>query len=164
MAYLEEHQRELLNCELLFNMDSIGGGGKIYIEGRRGVRRIPKIKGKSQIPEQIKLKSTHDFRDRWLLLHPAALNPFMSSNVPEWLKENILTIGKKLGYEITLVSEMGSDHRVFVQAGIVATNINISGNKSHHTPEDTLDKVYPESLLKAGRIVAGVVTETMERF
>ena len=41
-AYLQRHQPELANCELLFNIDQIGGDGAIYTDTRGGVRGQPR--------------------------------------------------------------------------------------------------------------------------
>ena len=112
-AYLERHQSDLQNCDLLFNIDTVGGNKGIFAETR-------------------------------------------SSNVPEWLRAAVSDAGKDLGLEITAANGMGSDHRVFMQAGIVATNIAISGAKTH-SPEDVPESVSADSLEKAARIVAAVV-------
>lgn len=118
-AYLEKHQAELRNCQLLFNMDTVGGDGAIYAETRGGV-----------------------------------------GGVPEWLRDAVADAGKELGREIRSSNNMGSDHRVFIQAGVVATNIAISGAASH-TPADVPESVRADSLEAAARIVSSVVEKTM---
>ena len=81
---------------------------------------------------------------------------------PPWLPEIIEASGKELGYTIVPSYLMGSDHRIFAQAGIPSTNIAISGCKTH-SPEDTPLMINKESLEKAGNIVARIVTRAMKK-
>lgn len=140
-AYIEKHQENLKECELLFNMDCVGGNKNILIDMRDGVRNVPKQNGKSNL-------------DKWPEL--------TASNVPEWLSDIILSVCKNLGYKIKQISGQGSDHQSFALSGIVATSIVIWKNK-YSDAEDTPDKVHPESLQKAGNIVANVILEVMNR-
>ncbi|MDD2716607.1 MAG: M28 family metallopeptidase [Candidatus Wallbacteria bacterium] len=157
-AYLEQHSQELSRCELLFNLDSIGGSEKIYLEMEGGLEGSSKEKGKSQFPEEIAFKSHSDYSGKWKLLHPIVLS--VASCVPLWLKEEIMNSGKELGIEITPSRFMGSDHLVFAQAGICSTDIAAGGNqKFMHTADDKPENVNPDTLEKAGRIVAKVVTD-----
>mgnify|MGYP006271147389 FL=1 len=157
---MERHQQELKNCELEFNIDTAGGSEGNYVEMRGGTEGASKEKGKSQYPEDMIRKAASDFEGKWRLLYPSEM--IFAASVPGWLKEAIEASGKELGYEITASYMMGSDHRVFAQAGIAATDIAVSGNK-HHSPEDTPSQVNFESLQKAARIVAEVVQKTMKR-
>jgi len=154
-AYLARHLPELQNCELLFNIDTVGGDQAIFADTRGGVRGVPK-KPESQLPKDLNDKATNDLDGRWMLLGPDQRPLLLSSNVPEWLRAAVSDAGKDLGLEITAANGMGSDHRVFMQAGIVATNIAISGAKTH-SPEDVLESVNADSLEKAARIVSAVV-------
>jgi len=160
-AYIRAHRKDLQNCELLFNMDCVGGSEGTYIEMRGGVKNISPEKGKSQIPEQMIRKAARDLQGKWMLLHPSMM--ISASNVPEWLGEITLSVSKELGYEIKPSWGMGSDHQMFAQSGIVATNIAIAGNK-HDCADDIPDKINIESLQKAGSIVANVVLKTMNKF
>ncbi|KKK87666.1 hypothetical protein LCGC14_2750950, partial [marine sediment metagenome] len=138
-AYIKKHQENLHECKLLFNMDCVGGNKNILIDMRDGIKNIPKQNGKWRLDKSAKLTA---------------------SNVPEWLSDTILSVCKNLGYKITQISGQGSDHQSFALSGIVATSIVISRNK-YSDAEDTPDKVHPESLQKAGNIVANVVLEVM---
>ncbi len=159
-AYVAKHQQELKNCELVFNIDTVGGSEGIYVE-MKGDREIKaKEKGKSLFPVEIVTKSVRDFDGKWILLHPSQV--LFAAWIPEWLRTAIEESGKELGYEITPSYMMGSDHRNFALAGIPATNISVTGNK-HHSPEDTPDQVNMESLQKAGRIVIRVIEKAMRR-
>jgi hypothetical protein len=155
-AYLEKHQGELQNCVLLFNIDTVGGNKEIYTDTRGGVRGIP-AKPASQLPRETVGKATGDIAARWLLLGPDQRPLFESSNAPQWLRSAIEAAGADLGREIISANGMGSDHRIFVQAGVVATNIAISGGLKIHTLEDVPASISGDGLETAARIVAAVV-------
>jgi putative aminopeptidase FrvX len=159
-AYVAKHPEELKNCDLVFNIDTVGGSKGIYVEMRGDRERRIKDKGKSLFPEEMVSKSARDFSEKWMLLHPSQV--LFAAWIPEWLRTAIEESGKELGYEINPSYMMGSDHRSFALAGIPATGIAITGNK-HHSPEDTPEQVNMESLQKAGRIVSRVIEKTMKR-
>jgi hypothetical protein len=73
-----------------------------------------------------------------------------SSNVPSWLRNAILDSVRELGYEIHQSRGADSDHRTFMDAGIVATDIATNGLKIH-SPEDLPDQIIPATLEKAAR-------------
>lgn len=158
-AYIEQHKKDLKDCELLFNMDVVGGDKEIYVEMRGGVEKIPQEQDKLQTSAQMPFKARHACGGKWAL-DPTTL--ICVSNIPEWLKNIITITGKELNYDISPSYQMGSDHLMFAAAGIVATDIAISGNKNH-CPEDTPDQIHVESLEKAGKIVATVVRKVMNR-
>jgi len=160
--FVAEHGRDLADCELLFNIDTVGGGGAIYIEMRGGVQGISAHKGESQIPPGLAGKAETDSGGRWGWLQPQLLAPLMASCVPDWLKQEIKAAAAELGYAFTPSNYMGSDHLVFAQAGIPATNIAVSGSEVHG-PADTPDKISLQSLEKAAAIVIRVVEKTMAR-
>ena len=153
-AYVEKHQEEIKNCELVFNIDTVGGSEGIYVEMRGDRENRAKEKGKSLFPEEMVSKAGRDFGEKWMLLHPSQV--MYNAWIPQWLKTAIEESGKELGYEINPSYMMGSDHRSFALAGIPATGIAITGNK-HHSPEDIPEQVNIESLQKAGRIVSRVI-------
>lgn len=157
-AYVAKHREELKNCELVFNIDTVGGSKGIYVEMRGDRENRTKDKGKSLFPEEMVSKSARDFSEKWMFLHPSQV--LFAAWIPEWLRAAIEETGKELGYEINPSYMMGSDHRSFALAGIPATGIAITGNK-HHSPEDTPEQVNMESLQKAGRIVSRVIEKTM---
>lgn len=156
-AYLDRHGEDLQKCELLFNMDSIGGN-QIWIDMRGGVHDVSKKKGISQLSREYFGKADGDLERRWILLGPELTAP-QSSNVPPWLRAAILDTVQELGYEINQGQGASSDHQTFAQAGIVATNIAIGGIKLH-SAEDVPEQILPASLEKAARIVAGVIART----
>jgi Zn-dependent M28 family amino/carboxypeptidase len=152
-AYLAQHRQDLQRCQLLFNLDSVGGK-EIYIDMRGGVRNVSPARGVSQMPREYSGKAAGDVSGRWSLLH----NPFPDvSNVPAWLRAAILDAVQELGYPIHQSQGAGSDHAAFADAGIVATDIATGGLKSH-LPEDLPDRIDPATLERVARIVAGVVT------
>jgi Peptidase family M28 len=161
-VYVSKHNQELKNCELLFNIDTVGGSEEIYVEMRGGVQGISQEKGRSQIPEQMANKAWRDSENKWRLLNKVQDIALDASCLPDWLTAAIEESGKELGTTIVPSRQMGSDHLIFAQAGIPATDIAISGCKLH-SPEDTPGQISKESLEKAGNLVAGVVQKAMSR-
>jgi hypothetical protein len=157
-AYVDRHRDDLQRCELVFNMDSVGGKN-IWIDMRDGVRNVPNTKEVGQAPREELRKASDDFKGRWTLIDPSTNLPDVSS-VPPWLQAAILDSARELGYPINQGRDAGSDHRTFTDAGIVATDVAIGGIKTH-TPEDLPDQIIPASLERAGRLVAGVVTRSI---
>ena len=157
-AYVASHREELKNCDLVFNIDTVGGSEGIYVEMRGDKEIRAKEKGKSLFPEEMVSRSGRDFGGRWVLLHSSQL--LFAGWIPDRLRKAIDETGKELGYAITPSYMMGSDHRSFALAGIPSTGIAIPGNK-HHSPEDTPEQINMESLRKAGQIVIGVIEKIM---
>ena len=157
-AYLDRHRADLHRCELLFNMDSVGGKD-IWIDMRDGVRNLPGVQGVGRLPRADIEKAGEDFKGRWTFLGPPTI-PADVSNVPPWLQAAILDSARELGYQINQGRGAGSDHRTFTEAGIVATDIAIGGIKAH-TPDDLPDQIIPASLERAARIVTGVVIRSV---
>ena len=160
-AYVEAHGRELQSCELVFNIDSVGGDREIYMAMRGGIRNVSPEKGVNPFPAYLRDKGMVDLVGNWLLLHPALWQDI--SNIPDWLHQTVLDSIEELNYEIVEAGTMGSDYTVFAAAGIPATNISISGDSPSHVPEDTPEKVHPAGLEKAGRIAARVVERALSR-
>jgi hypothetical protein len=142
-------------------MDSVGSGSDVHLELAGGVRNVP-ASVKSQLPPELNDKASHDLDVRWVHLAPGADILFDSNNVPDWLSAAASDAAEDLGLEIRPVNNMGSDHRVFIQAGVVATNIAISGPGSH-TAADTPETIKPESLERAARIVSAVVDKAIRQ-
>lgn len=63
---------------------------------------------------------------------------FMTPAPPDWIRRAIEEAGSQLDQPIRGSGGMGSDHLVFLQAGVPATNIAAIGGK-RHTLEDTPD-------------------------
>ncbi len=160
-AYVAKHREDLKNCELVFNIDTVGGSEGIYVEMRGDKKNRVEVKGKSLFPEEMVSKSVRDFSGKWMLLHPSQV--LFAGWVPEWLRAAIEETGKELGYAINPSYMMGSDHRSFALAGIPSTGIAISGNE-HHSPKDVPEQVNMESLEKAGLIVSGVIEKIMTQY
>lgn len=156
-AYVDRHREDLQGCELMFNMDSVGGKD-IWIDMRDGVRNVPKVKGIRQMPRDDIGNAGDDFRGRWTSIG-STISPDVS-NVPPWLQAAILDSARELGYQLNQGRDAGSDHRTFSEAGIVATDIAIGGIKAH-SPDDLPDQINPASLERAARLVTGVVTRSI---
>jgi Zn-dependent M28 family amino/carboxypeptidase len=151
-AYLGKHLDELKSCALVFNMDSVGGKEKMYLEMRNGVYGISG-KAVNQLPKDLMNKAEGDVDAKWRYIPPTTA---AVSNVPEWLQLALKSTADELGIEFVPSQDMGSDHSVFAQAGIVATDVAIAGGKLH-TLEDVPEQVQPASLEKAARLIVGVV-------
>lgn len=158
-AYLEKHQAELQDCRLLFNMDTVGGNGDIFVNTRPWGPGMPAQVESRLLKEPID-KATSDIEHRWMLVGLGPSPMLANSTVPEWLRTAVSETSKELGLEIRSSSGMGSDHRVFFQAGVVATDIAISG-PGLHTPADVLESVSARSLETAAQVVTMVVEKTM---
>jgi Zn-dependent M28 family amino/carboxypeptidase len=159
-AYIISHSDDLSRIKLLFNIDTIGGSEKIYIEMRGGIQNVLKGKEKINRINSTYLKARTYYSGEWQSSH-YDLTKTLASNVPFWLKNIIFKTTNQLDLKITPSQFMGSDHLIFALMGVPSTNISISGNKTH-SPDDTPDKINLDSLEKAGKIVASVILKTMQ--
>lgn len=75
----------------------------------------------------------------------------------KWLQDIIWQTGRELGYGKIFVERPegvgGDDHEPFLRAGVDAVDIIHLGYRYWHTPEDTLDKISPESMKVVGESV-----------
>jgi hypothetical protein len=162
-AYLKKHAAELENCKLLFNIDEVGGDGAIHVDTGDGVKAVPD-RVENQLPDELTDKATNDLKDRnqrWTLLSPGDRALWMSSNVPQWLHSSLLRASAGLGQEIGEQNHTDSDHRVFVQAGIVATDIGSDGGAEVHAPTDVPEAVDADSIEVSARVVLGVIEDLL---
>jgi hypothetical protein len=159
-AYLLKHQTELQNCELLFNIDQIGGDGAIFVDTRGGVRGVPGKFG-SQLPRKLTDKAARDSNGKWGLPMSGERPLYATSNVPGWLRSAVSKAGKGLGREVIAQDGSGSDHRVFGQAGVVATDITVEGGAQTHAPTDVPVAVNAESMELSARLVLAVIEDLL---
>ena len=162
-AYLQKHQAELKNCELLFNIDEIGGDKSIHVDAGGGVKGV-QDRIENQLPTELTDKATNDIKDpnqRWRLLSPGDRALWTSSNTPEWLQSAVSRSIAGLGREVSVESGTGSDHRVFVQAGVVATDIGSDGGAETHAPTDVPEAVDTDNVESAVRLVLAVVQDLL---
>ena len=87
--YLNQHARELRNCELLVNLDTVGGDRGIVIEMRGGVQGVVARKGENQFSEYLMGKAWEGIDRSWKIVCPGIVQPFMTTNYPLWLCEII---------------------------------------------------------------------------
>jgi hypothetical protein len=162
--YLDDNTESLRRCELLFNIDDVGGYGNVLVEMTGGISGVPDTKGVSQIPESIKTSPWEGINSYWRMLADNDLMKiFAASNHPDWLVDVINKSVEKLGYDIQPTGTQGSDQLAFAQAGIVTSGIGIISNFSH-TPQDIPSRINEKSLKIAGEITAHVVLNSMKRF
>lgn len=162
--YLYSNFESLQNCELLFNLDDVGGHNRIVVEKEGGVQGLSTAKGLSQIPELIKTSPWEGVNSYWRILpqEDELLKIFGASNHPGWLVKAVEESIDRLGYDVVYTGTQGSDQLAFAQAGIVTSGIGIIGDHAH-TPEDKPEHINRDSLKKAGEITAHVVINTMKR-
>lgn len=162
-AYLQRHQSELKNCELLFNIDEIGGDQSIHVDTGGGVKGVHD-RIENQFPTELTDKATNDIKDpsqRWRLLSSGDRPLWTSSNTPEWLQSAVSRSIAGLGREVIVQSGTGSDHRVFVQAGVVATDVGSDGGAETHAPTDVPEAVDTDNVESAARLVLAVVQDLL---
>jgi glutaminyl-peptide cyclotransferase len=85
-----------------------------------------------------------------------------------WLIDEVWQTAAELGYGRIFVDEIegvgGDDHEPFLKAGIKSLDIiQLSTYEYWHTPEDTLDKISPESLKIVGDVVLAALPRIEQR-
>jgi len=162
--YLYDNANSLKQCELLFNIDDVGGNGPVLVEMTGGINGISEIKCVSQIPENLRLYSWEGVNCKWrMLANEDLMKVMVASNHPQWLVDVVTKSVKELGYEIEPTRTQGSDQLTFAQAGIVTSGVGIISEHSH-TSQDIPENINKMSLKKAGEIAAHVVLNTLKRF
>jgi len=154
--HVSRHSTRLKNyCQAVINIDSVGGGGEIYVDMEGGVENLSPIKGKLSLPFHIVDKALHN-----RMLHPSILWMFpqvlIASNVDEGFKEVINQAVKLAGCTITPARYQGSDHLVFARAGIPATNFATSGGYTH-CEEDNLSNINLNNMEKVKNIIIKLI-------
>ncbi|HVN21796.1 MAG TPA: M28 family peptidase [Dongiaceae bacterium] len=98
------------------------------------------------------------------MIGDADLNLEKDTNSTPWLQDVVYEASKRLGYQSHFFArqmEVGDDHLPFVKRGVPSVDLIDFmygyNNVFWHTPQDTVDKVSPQSL----KIVGGVVLETV---
>jgi hypothetical protein len=66
-----------------------------------------------------------------------------------------------LGRKVIAQDGSGSDHRVFGQAGVVATDITVEGGAQTHAPTDVPEAVDADSVELAARLVLAVIEDVL---
>jgi len=161
--YINNNIESLRNCKMVFNIDNVGGERAAYIEITGCVDGISKVKGVSQIPENVKDCSWEGLNSKWRpLLSNDVMSVFSAANHPQWLVNVVNKTIADLGYDINPTQTMGSDALIFAQAGIVSSGIGIRSDHSH-TPLDTPQKIKKTNLKIAGEIAAHVVLNVIKR-
>ena len=161
--YLYNNTQSLRQCELLFNIDDVGGNGSVLVEMTGGVNGIPETKCVSQIPERVKTYPWEGVDSYWrMLADDDLMRIFTASNHPKWLVDVINKSVEELGYNIQSTGTHGSDQLAFAQAGIVTSGIGIISVNSH-TSQDIPEEINQKSLEIAGKITASVVLNSIQR-
>jgi Zn-dependent M28 family amino/carboxypeptidase len=91
------------------------------------------------------------------------LQLIFEQNSTPWLRSLLWETGRRLGYAryfTDLAGAIEDDHVPFLRAGVPAVNLihNYGGADSYwHTPEDTMDKLAPESFEAVGVVVLAAI-------
>lgn len=162
--YLYKNTQSLRQCELLFNIDDVGGNRSVLVEMTGGVSGIPETKCVSQIQESVKAYPWEGVDSYWrMLADDDLMRIFGASNHPDWLVDVINKSVEELGYDIQPTGTHGSDQLAFAQAGIVTSGVGIISEFSH-TPQDIPKEIDQKSLELAGKIAANVVLNAIKRY
>jgi len=161
-AYLDAHREEVRRCELLLNLDQVGGPRGPYVEMTGGVTGLPDSTGTNRFPSYLRNRALEGMDGRWRLVDQSVLGLLAVSNRPPWLVDLIAGSAAALGHEVVPTGSLGSDQLVFTQAGVVATGIGTSGNV-YHGPQDVPGQVVADQLGVVGRLAATIVRGAMER-
>lgn len=158
VSYVDHHPGELKHCKLMFNMDCVSGLRDIYVDLTGKVENISPVKGIIKEDLYFRNKALRGKTGNWMWIEDYP----MASDVPGWLRQDVVDVCNSLNTKINQVSGIGSDHQAFSQAGIPCTSITIDNQVENHTPADTPEKVHPEGMWIAGRIAAGVVVKVLK--
>ncbi|MCX6244598.1 MAG: M28 family metallopeptidase [Bacteroidetes bacterium] len=155
VAYVDHHRNELKNCKLMFNIDGVSGLRDIYVDLTGKVENISPEKGVIREKLYFRNMALRGKPGNWFWIEEYP----MASDVPKWLWLDVIDVCNAFNTKINQVSGIGSDHQAFALAGIPCTSITIDNGIETHTSADTPEKVHPEGMWIAGRIVAGVVAK-----
>jgi hypothetical protein len=158
VSYVDHHRGELQHCRLMFNIDCVSGLRDIYIDLTGKVENISPVKGIIKEDLYFRNKALRGKTGNWMWIKEYP----MASDVPGWLRQDVVDVCNALYTKINQVSGIGSDHQAFALAGIPSTSITIDNHVENHTSSDTPEKVHPEGMWIAGRIVAGVVVKVLK--
>jgi len=159
VTYVDHHPGELKNCRLMFNIDCVSGLRDIYIDVTGKVENTSPEKGVIKKDLYFRNRALRGKTGNWFRVKEYP----MASDVPGWLRQDVISVCNAFYTKINQVSGIGSDHQAFALAGIPCTSITIDNGIETHTAADTPEKVHPEGMWIAGRIVAGVVVKILNR-
>jgi len=89
------------------------------------------------------------------------------TNSTKWLTDMVWSTAARLGYGKIFVSDgyaVEDDHDSFLKRGAVATDLIDMEIPYWHTPQDTLDKISPQSLAVVGHVLITVLPELEQKF
>jgi len=158
--YLDKHSSELKNCDLLINLDQIGGQGKINIEVLDSIKGIPEIKGTNQFPKYLSDKPFEGVSSRWTIIEPQIFGLMSITNTPNWLVDVINE--SSINLNINQTTGSGSDQLVFTQAGIVSTCIFTSGNE-YHNKNDIQNQVNLQTIEQVSKLTINLISNTIKK-
>jgi glutaminyl-peptide cyclotransferase len=97
------------------------------------------------------------------MIGPTNLKIRRDSNSTPWLTDLVWSTAERLGYKEIFISAstpVADDHEPFLRRGVPAVDIiDLVDFPYWHTPQDTLDKVSPQSIAIVGQVILESVTE-----
>jgi Zn-dependent M28 family amino/carboxypeptidase len=102
------------------------------------------------------------------MIGPANVRITRDTGSTPWLTDFIWETAAQLGYQNTFVNENytvgGDDHFSFIRRGVAACDLIDLTVPYWHTPQDTLDKVDPQSLAIVGQVLAATLPRFEKKF
>jgi hypothetical protein len=104
------------------------------------------------------------------MIGPAKVRITRDTGSTPWLTDLIWDTAAQLGYQNNFVNENyavgGDDHFSFIRRGVAGCDlIDFSVRDTYwHTPQDTLDKVDPQSLAVVGQVLADTLPRLEKKF
>jgi glutaminyl-peptide cyclotransferase len=104
------------------------------------------------------------------MIGPANVRITRDTGSTRWLTDFIWDTAAQLGYKNNFVNQDyavgGDDHFSFIRRGVAGCDlIDFSVQKTYwHTPEDTLDKIDPQSLTIVGQVLAATLPRFEKKF
>lgn len=89
------------------------------------------------------------------------------SNSTKWLTDLVWSTASRLGYGRVFVSDeagIEDDHLAFLKRNVPSVDVIDLEIPYWHTPQDTLDKVSPQSLAIVGHVFLETITELEKKF
>ncbi|HYL10413.1 MAG TPA: M28 family peptidase [Candidatus Acidoferrales bacterium] len=89
------------------------------------------------------------------------------SNSTKWLTDLVWSTASRLGYSRVFVSDetgIEDDHLAFLKRNVPSVDVIDLEIPYWHTPQDTLDKISPQSLAIVGHVFLETVSELEKRF
>lgn len=160
-TFLRRHVAALPDIAAVVNLDTLGGADGPQLGSPATVEGIGEGGRADRIPAELAGRAWEGRDGRWRIQHRGVLPFITASCTPPWLDRAVQDSAAALGLELRTRSLM-SDHRTFTQAGVPAISIQ-SGRHTIHSPDDTADRLVPETIGRAGALASRIVWTVLQR-